>query len=140
MAANIKSVGYQPAYAPTDIKYMSNHVDTELFKIAGAINKLAVGHVDPTFVEPPKPRDGDFRVADGTEWNPGNGQGFYVYYNGAWNIQGTDPNFLPTYPLTTAAPASPIEGRIYRANGTTWNPGSGRGFYGYDNGTYRFLG
>lgn len=43
-------------------------------------------------------------------------------------------------PLFTEAPVNPEEGQIVRADGVGWNPGSGRGFYGYDNGTWRFLG
>lgn len=43
-------------------------------------------------------------------------------------------------PLYTAAPINPQEGDIVRADGTSWNPGSGRGFYGYDNGAWTFLG
>lgn len=38
------------------------------------------------------------------------------------------------------APQQPIEGQIVRADGTSWNPGSGRGFYGYDNGAWVLLG
>ena len=42
--------------------------------------------------------------------------------------------------LYNAAPVNPEEGMIVRADGTNWNPGSGRGFYGYDNGAWVFLG
>ena len=32
-----------------------------------------------------KPRNGDIRYADGTNWNPGGtGEGIYAYVNGAW--------------------------------------------------------
>lgn len=27
-------------------------------------------------------------LADGTDWNPGSGQGVYTYYNGGWNKLG----------------------------------------------------
>lgn len=30
------------------------------------------------------------------------------------------------------APASPSDGMIAYADGTSWNPGSGEGFYGYE--------
>lgn len=33
---------------------------------------------------PDKPRNGMIVYADGTEWNPGSGQGFYGYEAGAW--------------------------------------------------------
>ena len=37
-----------------------------------------------TYVVPDKPRAGDIRLADGTQWNPGSGAGFYGYYGGSW--------------------------------------------------------
>lgn len=39
-----------------------------------------------------------------------------------------------------AAPAKPRDGMVVLADGTTWNPGSGGGFYGYRAGSWRFLG
>lgn len=40
-------------------------------------------------VAPDKPRDGDVRFADGTNWNPGGtGRGFYGFYTGAWHKLG----------------------------------------------------
>lgn len=41
-----------------------------------------------------------------------------------------------------AAPARPIDGWIYNADGTNWNPGSGKGSYRYNSSsaTYTFLG
>jgi len=43
-------------------------------------------------------------------------------------------------PELHAPPAKPLPQQIVFADGTDWNPGSGRGFYGYDSGTWRFLG
>ncbi len=39
-----------------------------------------------------------------------------------------------------AAPARVKEGMIVLADGTTWNPGSGAGFYGYYGGAWHKLG
>lgn len=41
-----------------------------------------------------------------------------------------------------AAPAYPQHGKLYFADGTNWNPGGGRGYYGYDSTgpTWRKLG
>lgn len=33
---------------------------------------------------PGSPADGDIAYADGAGWNPGAGEGFYGYENGAW--------------------------------------------------------
>lgn len=32
-----------------------------------------------------KPEDGMLVYADGTNWNPGSGEGIYAYYNSTWN-------------------------------------------------------
>lgn len=40
----------------------------------------------------------------------------------------------PTIPVLTAAPAKPVTGQMAIADGTNWNPGSGRGLYYYDGG------
>jgi hypothetical protein len=39
-------------------------------------------------VEPDKPRDGMIIVADGTDWNPGSGEGPYAYVGGSWLFMG----------------------------------------------------
>ena len=46
----------------------------------------------------------------------------------------------PTIPLLYDAPAKPVDGQLARADGTSWNPGSGRGIYCFDNGVWKFLG
>ena len=33
---------------------------------------------------PPKPRVGQLAYADGTDWNPGSGEGLYVYKSTGW--------------------------------------------------------
>lgn len=42
--------------------------------------------------------------------------------------------------VVTAEPVKPYDGLIVIADGTNWNPGSGAGYYGYYNGTWKFLG
>lgn len=39
--------------------------------------------------------------------------------------------------LFEAAPVQPEEGQIVRADGSSWDPGSGRGYYGYDEGLWK---
>lgn len=40
------------------------------------------------YTAPPKPRDGMIVLADGTQWNPGSGAGYYGYRAGAWRFLG----------------------------------------------------
>lgn len=42
--------------------------------------------------------------------------------------------------MVTVAPTKPRAGDIRFADGTKWNPGSGKGFYGYDGATWKLLG
>lgn len=42
--------------------------------------------------------------------------------------------------MSYVAPTKPRDGMVVLADGTSWNPGSGGGFYGYRAGAWRFLG
>lgn len=83
-ANNQNTVYYNPEQAPADDTQYRAWLERELYRIKMAIDLLAVGHLDETNVAPTKPRTGDIRLADGTDWNPGSGAGFYGYYGGAW--------------------------------------------------------
>ncbi len=54
----------------------------ELVKLAAVVNR---DHLEVQNEAPAKPRDGDLAYADGTNWNPGSGEGIYAYYNATWN-------------------------------------------------------
>ena len=47
---------------------------------------------------------------------------------------------IPQAPLLLKPPARPVDDMVVRADGVQWNPGEGRGFYGYDNGQWIKLG
>jgi hypothetical protein len=85
---NLNSVFYAPQRAPSDPAALPAYLEAELFAIQNAISILASGHIDMSYAAPDKPRVGDIRLADGTSWNPGSGQGFYGYYNNTWNFLG----------------------------------------------------
>lgn len=52
---------------------------------------------DTTNVAPSKPRDGQFYVADGTNWDPGYGPGPYIYIDGVYvPMFGRGSNVLET--------------------------------------------
>lgn len=57
-------------------------------------------------------------------------------------LQRVSENFrvaqTPTIPVSTVAPAKPVTGQLAFADGTSWNPGSGRGLYYYD-GSWKFI-
>lgn len=90
MAGTIKTPLYAPGPAPTDPKMAQRYFREEFEKIAYAIGQLAAGHIDTTYVEPTKPREGDIRLADGTEWDPvaAGAPRFVGYRDGAWALLG----------------------------------------------------
>lgn len=79
---------YSPEPPPSDINQFPAYVERELLKVKMAMDLLALGHLDETFVAPTKPRNGDIRYADGTSWNPGGGRGVYVYKGSSWVLLG----------------------------------------------------
>ncbi len=46
----------------------------------------------------------------------------------------------PTVTLYIEPPTRPRDGMVVRADGVHWNPGGGRGFYGYDDGSWIKIG
>lgn len=65
-------------------------VDRELDKIRQATREPSPLYLilDQWNAAPARPQDGMVCYADGTNWNPGAGQGVYVYRGGAWNLLG----------------------------------------------------
>lgn len=65
-------------------------VDAELRKLSNVLQAAVFDAI--TLVEhnaaPDKTFDGMTVLADGTNWNPGSGQGVYTYYNSTWNKLG----------------------------------------------------
>lgn len=47
---------------------------------------------------------------------------------------------LRKFPELHVAPSKPESGVIYYADGTDWDPGSGKGLYYYDGSSYNLLG
>ena len=81
---------YTPSPVPSNPEVIPAYFQEEFKKISIATNNLADGHWEVTHVAPDKPRDGDVRYADGTNWNPGShGVGPYVYKSGGWCIINT---------------------------------------------------
>lgn len=80
---NIGSVFYAPGDPPSSPDQMQRFLREELQKIAAAVQALAAGHLDKMNVAPAKPRDGDIRYADGTNWAPGV-KGLYMHNGTTW--------------------------------------------------------
>ena len=81
-------------YVPTvpgsvaSLEELLSFVVSEQAKIAIALLDALPRTSTELHAEPSKPRGGLVVFADGTDWNPGSGQGFYAYYASAWHFLG----------------------------------------------------
>jgi len=75
---------YFPDGLPIDPQNHGRYLHEELVRLSGIINLLILGQINETDIAPTSPREGMIRLADGTNWDPGHGEGMYFYYNSQW--------------------------------------------------------
>ena len=76
----IKSVThYEPGPLPLDNEDLGIYIVTELKRLGDIIFNQATFRLERTHAAPEKPRGGDVRYADGTNWDPGSGEGIYFF-------------------------------------------------------------
>jgi len=97
---------YSAGNVPADIEALREFIRSELLSVQDAFGALQDGQMDVTTVAPAKPRSGMRRYADGTLWNPGFGEGPYVYYGGVWHFDGDSA--LTTESVTTITTTTAI--------------------------------
>ena len=80
---------FPAAYSPDPLLELRD-VEDELTKVAQTLREPPVLHLalEKLHAAPAKPYDGLIAYADGTDWNPGAGEGVYCYYAAAWNLLG----------------------------------------------------
>lgn len=79
---------YTPANPPPtpDAKQITAWVYRELQRVSDALRVYDALRMNPLAVAPTKPRKGDIVYAEGTHWNPGSGEGVYVFDGSTWNM------------------------------------------------------
>lgn len=80
-------------YVPTPfqaktVEELALYVQQELQRVNQAFILVLPATLQELHEEPQRPRTGLIALADGTDWNPGTGQGVYCYYNSTWNKLG----------------------------------------------------
>ena len=76
----VKSVTYnEPGPLPLDEKDLGVYIVTELKRLGNTILNQTHLRAERIHVEPKRPRGGDIVYADGTNWNPGSGEGIYFF-------------------------------------------------------------
>ena len=73
---------YRRSNAPEEYDFY--WLDQELQRLEQVLERFDKVSLTETNVAPAKPRLGDVRLADGVNWNPGSGAGFYGFYGGNW--------------------------------------------------------
>lgn len=61
-----------------------DYIARELNRVSQTLLDQADITIDEKFVAPEKPQIGQIAFADGTRWNPGDGEGFYGYNGSVW--------------------------------------------------------
>lgn len=67
---------------------LNAHIEGQFREVSEALNANDNLTLVQLHEEPQRPRVGMVVLADGTNWNPGNGAGFYGYRDGAWRLLG----------------------------------------------------
>lgn len=74
---------------PTEIAtVLVNYIQDELTLVSEGFLTIENIFLPELNVEPSKPRNGMIVLADGTNWDPGSGAGYYGYRNASWNFLG----------------------------------------------------
>ncbi len=82
-------MGYRATTAPFSMDpNLAEWLTSELAEIERAFVEIDEINLPELNVEPEKPRDGMIVLADGTNWNPGSGAGYYGFQSGSWTFLG----------------------------------------------------
>ncbi len=81
------------SYFPTPVPATPAEIPAYLARELQALSQSLSGVqdfliLDTLHVAPKKPREGMVVKADGVNWNPASGAGFYGYKSGAWVLLG----------------------------------------------------
>lgn len=75
-----------PVVSDPDAVAVAQWAREELDAIMHRLNQPIALTFDEQHHAPEKPRVGLVVYADGTDWNPGSGEGLYVYKSGGWTL------------------------------------------------------
>lgn len=68
------------------LEAFANYAEQEFQAVGRELGETTALELRTSFVEPKKPRIGMLVYADGTEWDPGSGEGLYVFKSGGWTF------------------------------------------------------
>lgn len=113
------STRYVPTITPSNTEELPQYLKKELDEVSSTVGNIADGHLDKVHVAPSKPREGDIRYADGTNWNPGQGENLYYFDGTIWRAYAGGSgagDFIQVANTGTHSAAA-----VNTAYGITWN-------------------
>lgn len=134
----------QPPASIQSVEELRQWLQDELRNVALAINETQIVDLRPSYRAPERLRDGVIVYADGTQFNPGSGEGPYVWDGTAWKYMiapaATDLSALTAAVAANAAAITALQatsppGLIFLLSQTASNTSS-IAFTGLDNTTY----
>lgn len=77
---------YNPESVPftEDTQQLKEWLGREFRSVSNSFEGVKLIELEVLHNEPERPLEGMIKLADGTDWDPGSGMGFYGYFNGAW--------------------------------------------------------
>lgn len=73
---------------PPELAAYADHIDLELQHVQEALTMQDIVTIVERNSAPTRLIPGAVVLADGVNWNPGSGAGFYGYYAGSWHKLG----------------------------------------------------
>lgn len=77
-------MSYNPRPTPNRVEDLPGYLQQELSTIAASLSGVDAIQLRTLHRAPSRPRDGMIILADGTDFNPGAGAGFYGRTGGTW--------------------------------------------------------
>lgn len=90
-----------PATSDPDLRSALDWMSRELESLSQHLAETQELELRPSAVAPLRPREGMIVYADGANWNPGSGEGPYIYQDGAWEPLVQAPVDLTDYMTKT---------------------------------------
>ena len=87
----LRKTRYTPGRVPAELAQLAQFLQSEIERITDGLESPFTHQLlEQLTVEPSRKPTAQALVAyaDGTNWNPGGGEGIYAYYSGAWNKLG----------------------------------------------------
>jgi hypothetical protein len=68
---------YNPNPVPDNTEDLPKYIFDELLRLQGALEENPISYIEIKNAEPDRIKQGDIVYADGSNWNPGSGEGIY---------------------------------------------------------------